>query len=676
MNIKPNQPQPKRLLAITGVFTIVFLLLSLVIPVFSAPSVFDWDTISWSSSATSQTFTGIGSPATDFAFSASGDISQFTASSPEINQNITGGTSENTLFISVDFLNTTQSITFTTDISPTSATGVSFIIMDIDRADDVIVGPPYTNVEEVEVLGYDFLGNSVLPTLTATNPACVDIVDNVATGTCTDGNNGLDDGNVTVTFNSAIKQVTINFREGPDVQADPTDHGIGIHDISFTPATFLSLNTAGNGVVASDPATTTFEPGEAVTFTATADPGWTFAGWSGDLSGSTNPVTVTMNSDKVVTSTFTQDQYTVTITPPAGGAIDKEPDQSTYIYGDVITFTATANPGWTFANWSGDLSGSANPTTLSVSGNHTVGANFSPIPYTLLTNSEGNGTITQDPDLPTYTYGQVVTVTAVPDPGWTFAGWSGDLSGSQNPTSIGIDSSKAITATFTQNQYTVTINPSTGGSVVKEPVKATYVYGEVITFTATADLNWAFVNWSGDLSGSVNPTTLTVTGNHTVSADFALNYFALSANTIGDGTISKNPDQAVFTHGEIVTVTATADPGWTFAGWSGDLSGNTNPTTITMDSTKSITATFTQNQYTFTIVPPTDGTISIMPEKTSYVYGDVITVTATADSGWTFINWTGDLSGNENPITLEVTGNHTVGAIFKVNLFLPFVVRE
>ena len=44
-----------------------------------------------------------------------------------------------------------------------------------------------------------------------------------------------------------------------------------------------------------------------------------------------------------------------------------------------------------------------------------------------------------------------------------------------------------------------------------------------------------------------------------------------------------------------VTLTATASPGWGFAGWSGDLGGSSNPTNITIDGNKVITATFNNN---------------------------------------------------------------------------------
>ena len=65
--------------------------------------------------------------------------------------------------------------------------------------------------------------------------------------------------------------------------------------------------------------------------------------------------------------------------------------------------------------------------------------------------------------------------------------------------------------------------------------------------------------------------------------------------------MAKLPDQANYLSGSMVQLTATADPGWTFAGWSGALSGTTNPASVLMDSNKAVTATFTQNTYTLTV---------------------------------------------------------------------------
>ncbi|NIS82041.1 MAG: hypothetical protein GTO14_17960, partial [Anaerolineales bacterium] len=72
-----------------------------------------------------------------------------------------------------------------------------------------------------------------------------------------------------------------------------------------------------------------------------------------------------------------------------------------------------------------------------------------------------------------------------------------------------------------------------------------------------------------------------------------LDEYSLTVNVVGSGSVSKTPDQATYTYGTVVTLTAVADVGWTFSSWSGDLTGSTSPDTITMDGDKTVTATFT-----------------------------------------------------------------------------------
>lgn len=70
---------------------------------------------------------------------------------------------------------------------------------------------------------------------------------------------------------------------------------------------------------------------------------------------------------------------------------------------------------------------------------------------------EGNGSVTYDPPKQGNCYdgGAHVTMTAVPDSGWTFAGWSGDVSGADLTVSVTVNAPTAITATFTQGATAV-----------------------------------------------------------------------------------------------------------------------------------------------------------------------------------------------------------------------------
>ena len=141
--------------------------------------------------------------------------------------------------------------------------------------------------------------------------------------------------------------------------------------------------------------------------------------------------------------------------------------------------------------------------------------------FTLSVTLDGSGSVTKSPSQSTYAYGTVVQLTASAGTGWTFSSWSGDVSGSSNPVSITMTGNKSVVAHFTQNQYTLTVTINGSGTVTKNPNSATYTYGTVVTLTASASVGWAFQSWTGDLSGSQNPKTITITGNKAVTAHFS-----------------------------------------------------------------------------------------------------------------------------------------------------------
>ncbi|MHC5062191.1 MAG: InlB B-repeat-containing protein, partial [Planctomycetota bacterium] len=69
------------------------------------------------------------------------------------------------------------------------------------------------------------------------------------------------------------------------------------------------------------------------------------------------------------------------------------------------------------------------------------------------------------------------------------------------------DTDTVIVTTAGVNAYTLTVNTSGTGSVTRSPDKSVYDAGETVTLTAVAGSNYLFSNWSGDLSGTSNPTT-------------------------------------------------------------------------------------------------------------------------------------------------------------------------
>jgi uncharacterized repeat protein (TIGR02543 family) len=144
--------------------------------------------------------------------------------------------------------------------------------------------------------------------------------------------------------------------------------------------------------------------------------------------------------------------------------------------------------------------------------------------------------------------------------------------------------------------------------------------------------------------------------------------YTLTITTVGSGLVTKNPDQIVYYYGDVIQLTAFADIGWTFNKWSGDLIGSNNPVNITIDGNKSVTATFTQNEYTLIIATEGSGSVVKNPDQAIYHYNDVVQLSAFADIGWTFNKWSGDLIGSNNPVNITIDGNKSVTAIFTSSL--------
>ena len=137
----------------------------------------------------------------------------------------------------------------------------------------------------------------------------------------------------------------------------------------------------------------------------------------------------------------------------------------------------------------------------------------------------GQGIVQKYPDSSVYGSGDIVSLTADPDDGHVFSGWSGDASGTTNPIQITMDGNKSVTASFVPvepNTYTLEAQSSSGGSINLDPAKVSYQSGEVVTLTADPNNGYVFDGWGGDASGTANPIQITMDGNKFVTATFRL----------------------------------------------------------------------------------------------------------------------------------------------------------
>ena len=284
--------------------------------------------------------------------------------------------------------------------------------------------------------------------------------------------------------------------------------------------------------------------------------------------------------------------------------------------------------------------------------------------YTLTTYTSGSGDIDLDPPGGTYTSGTWVECTADPDTGWHFDHWEDDLTGSTNPDDIQMTSNKTVTAVFAQDQYTLTVNVSGSGSVVKNPNQSTYTYGQNVQLTAYGDTGWHFDHWENDLTGSTNPDYVYMNGNKTVTAVFVQDQYTLTINITGSGSVVKNPDQSTYTYGQNVQLTAYGDTGWDFDHWEDDLTGSTNPDYVYMNGNKTVTAVFVENTYTLTVYTTGQGSVTLDPPGGTYAPGTWVDLDAESDSGWCFDQWTGDVTGTVNPESIQMNADYSVTAVF------------
>ncbi len=137
----------------------------------------------------------------------------------------------------------------------------------------------------------------------------------------------------------------------------------------------LTTTVVGSGTVT--PSNGSFNYGSVQTLTATPSTGYTFTGWSGAATGTTNPLGVTMNANKNITATFTINKYNLTTTVVGSGTVT--PSSGSFNYGSVQTLTATAATGYTFTGWSGAATGTTNPLGVTMNANKNITATFTSI---------------------------------------------------------------------------------------------------------------------------------------------------------------------------------------------------------------------------------------------------------------------------------------------------------
>jgi len=303
----------------------------------------------------------------------------------------------------------------------------------------------------------------------------------------------------------------------------------------------------------------------------------------------------------------------VTASPEDGGSVYRNPDQEQYTDGESVLLTVDPAPEYRFIGWSGSQTAPTKEMIVIMNADKNIFANFLPrdaVTYTLAVDAD-NGTVHKSPDWSEYRLGDAVQVTAAPAPGYVFTGWSG-ASASKDPVeTVTMDADKYLIANFAPQTYTLAISvyPQFSGFVSSDPGKSAYSYSDAVTVTATPVPGYEFIGWSGASLSAEQTTEQTITVTIEESTELTANFQWIEGSPL------------------------------------------VPPTQL----------------YTLTAVPNIEnwGTASWAPYKTGYSANEQVSVTAEAAHGYRFVRWNGASSSAEQTITITVSGNMTLTAVFE-----------
>jgi hypothetical protein len=359
--------------------------------------------------------------------------------------------------------------------------------------------------------------------------------------------------------------------------------------------------------------------------TITPNEGWLFTGWDKSFDNIT--------ADTSITAQYSRVTCAVTFIEGENGTISGTTVQ-TVNYGDSTeAVTAVPNTGYHFLNWTGDLTATDNPLTISnVTSNMTITANFAiDIPYTVTFVEGANGTITGSKVQIVNHGDSCEAVTAVPSTGYRFANWTGTggfPTTSDNPLTVSnVISDMTITANFVRNigllvsdnplhinegeaaACAVTLSESPADAVT---VTISFDSGyDGIALTSPSQLTFTTDNWNqpqtiqfscANDNDAVSETTAFkidsgicgITKLYLVENDKDV---VISINADNKGSVSPSgriPKRI----GDVLTVTASPEANFLFDHWEGEVPEDRihdNPVTLTIEKPCTVTAIFSNN---------------------------------------------------------------------------------
>jgi hypothetical protein len=223
--------------------------------------------------------------------------------------------------------------------------------------------------------------------------------------------------------------------------------------------------------------------------------------------------------------------------------------------------------------------------------------------------------------------------------------------------------------------YVLQIAVSGQGSTSPAVGSHYYGAGANVQVTGIADSGWELDHWILDSVnvGDVNPYTVTMSSNHSLTAVFVevpVVYYTLVIGVSGSGSTSPAPGTYSYLQGTVVQVDALPNAGQVLSYWllNGTNVGSADPYTVTMSQSRGLTAVFVAapRYYTLVIGVSGSGSTSPAPGTYSYLQGTVVQVDALPNAGQVLSYWllNGTNVGSADPYTVTMSQSRGLTAVF------------
>ncbi len=389
------------------------------------------------------------------------------------------------------------------------------------------------------------------------------------------------------------------------------------------------------------------------------------------------------NGGHTINATFAIDTYTLNVislhgTPSPSGLTTN--NWNTLVNATVNSpVTDGASTQYVCTGWAGSgsapVSGLTTNTSFNITNNSTLGWNWK-TQYMFNAVSGGNGSVVasngwNDAGTPG------VTATATPSNGYSFTGWTGSISATNNPIILTMNQAYSITANFTIKTYTINASAVANGSITPSGI-TTVNHGVNTNYNINPSANYHVADVLVD-SVSIGPTNsytfVNVTNNRTISASFAINTFTLTVNTAygtaNPSGLTTNNWNAFINASVNSPIPDGASTQYVCTGWAGSgsapVSGITTNTSFNITANSVITWNW-QTQYWLDTTAGANGTINVADSWRNS--GSAVVITPTANSGYRFAGWTGAVppaNANDDPLTLTMDSARAVTANFAIS---------